>query len=672
MSFCQWRLATGRASALRTVGMLQMRKCRPLPSIKCMPIHISAYWQNDEDDILNKAVRLSRATLDIPIQTNDLIQSIDSYRPKNTKPVLNNQKYDKLTNDLDMSFTVPQLRQYLKTHEKVVPKKHRKSQLIQHIIHDLWGFSSQEMVKQKALMRKKDAIQKHFKTNRRELFFIIGDNGDTLQTIENENNVKITVLIDSNQFIVEGLSKDVDAAQHQIRKYLDFTEILVDYPTLKPGVTPEDLIATTTPILPEISKETRTFIEFVNDKIELTALSSKDLDYAKRLLSQTFTELNITAVKSLHAADETYLRYRRAKNIDYLLFLPVHDSAAMPVTTKKHGWSRLSESRIEDNYNNTLYHHLTTTAEDSVTELEEIQQSLMPKPIPSVETNILLEARFGNLLFQNPKVGESPFLQPPINSAFSVYQLMKLMKDNAYRRFFFESHPPPFISKRYLPVLNGKTLHRRSAVLEYVNKNMLINLGTADSGNDSIDAIGTLERLQVEYVIGEDGSLSLEHVMGEYGRRVIDVIGWKRDIDLRLLAKQSVFFANDINPVPEHLIRKPLPSAVEAVLAQCRLTGYSDFYCPPSLDLGASETMNLVGVSFKNEARYLDEEKGCLISISDIDTQQSRTRHTALSATPVEMDDEISQTWSIPSNGFRLWTSFTDVLGNIGRRWHYE
>lgn len=202
-------------------------------------------------------------------QANDFIQSIEAIRPKSKKQhVLTNERYDNLVKQLDKGFTVPQLREYLQTQQHRVSKQHRKQQIIDMIIRHVWGFESREMVRQAAIKKKMDTRQRYCKTNRQELFFIIGDDGDKLRAIEEKYNVQITVLADLNQYIIEGYSQPVDAARLEIKEYL--SSIVNDHismPSLKQGVALKDVVNAIKPFLPYISKEANTFITIQDDKV---------------------------------------------------------------------------------------------------------------------------------------------------------------------------------------------------------------------------------------------------------------------------------------------------------------------------------------------------------------------------------------------------------------------
>ena len=202
-------------------------------------------------------------------QANDFIQSIEAIRPKSKKNnVLTNERYDGLVKQLNEGFTVPQLREYLKTQQHRVSKQHRKQQLMDMIIRHVWGFQSREMVRQEAIKKKMDSRQQYCKTNRQELFFIIGDDGDKLRAIEEKHNVQIVVLADLNQYMIEGYAQSVAAARIEIKEYLSsIVNDHINMPPLKEGVDIQDAFDAIKPFLPHISKEAKAFITIQDEKV---------------------------------------------------------------------------------------------------------------------------------------------------------------------------------------------------------------------------------------------------------------------------------------------------------------------------------------------------------------------------------------------------------------------
>ncbi|KAI9488687.1 hypothetical protein BDB00DRAFT_847002 [Zychaea mexicana] len=394
------------------------------------------------------------------------------------------------------------------------------------------------MIQQAELKRKRDAVAIYFKTTKPELFLFISDEGVTLRNIEQANDVHISIMVDEGQYVVEGLPQNVAKAQQEIKKNLKLIQEDVSLSSqLKQGVTFEDVVARVMPIIPNVSKQSGTYISTSNDKFTFTSLSYQSMDQAKLLMAQALSELDITKKSSLGAADYTFANVTQLHQ--QLEFVPVHDSQAMSLTSKPFGWSRVRALPDKNNphisspgqlsFYNILGNWSSNQNAASGTDIK----ALLKQHIGSEDSdsNVHLEARFGAVLYENLKSKTSPMLTAPQNTIFDAQALQKYTANTSRsRRIFFGMQPPSNITAPLLPVTSDHGIHRRSVVLEYVNRNDLVNLEMASlytppppppSSNNDANA---LHRVRVEFLVQEDGSLLLEKAEGERKRATIDLI----------------------------------------------------------------------------------------------------------------------------------------------------
>ncbi|KAI8138307.1 hypothetical protein BJV82DRAFT_631806 [Fennellomyces sp. T-0311] len=601
---------------------------------------------------------------------SDVLQSIESLRPKQTARVLKNNDYNQLCKQLDKSFTVPQLKLYLKKHNRHILPKSRKQDLLNLIVNGFWGYSSREIIQNAERERKRNAIEAHVKASKEELFFVIGEEGSTLRHVEEQYNVRITILVDQGQYIIEGLRKDVIKAREEIRRQLLLVH--ADFQVtqqLKNNISFDDVAAKMMSIIPTISKQCNTFISISKDRFTLAARSKKSIDQATLLLAQTISELDVTTKKPLSAADHTLLDVTRADG--QLEFVPLHDSQAMPLTLKSFGWSRLHPAEGEKNQK-----YLSSTESFSFYNLgpgestnlsaSGIKELIGQNLGPADDSNIHLEARFGAVLFENLKSKKSLILETPKTGLFSAQKLKDFAAGLDGRRLFFGVQPPANITAPFIPVVGDDGVHRRSVVLEYVNRNDLVSFGNPENVGQ-----GPLHRVRVEFLVQEDGSLRLEKTEGEHKRVAVDLISVAGNVDVRVLAKKYTAFSGEgMISIPNTYSHATLPASLQTLVDQCELTGYSDFYCPPSFHLGSP--MDLLEVSFRDEARYMADNS--LVTLSDIDAQYSQARQTELTVTPVD-NDELSQSlngYIQPRNGLDRWNTFAETVRHLANRWHYS
>lgn len=145
--------------------------------------------------------------------------------------------------------------------------------------------------------------------------------------------------------------------------------------------------------------------------------------------------------------------------------------------------------------------------------------------------------------------------------------------------------------------------HQRTIQLEYVNQSLL-----ADYHNENSD----LKRLLVEFLIQEDGNLSVKKVVAEKNRSVLDIVGLYGHIDVRLLAKQYLNYTED---------------HVQELVEQCKLVSYGEMSAPKQQSI-SNENLVLSDIAFINKKRYLFDDG--LISVNHIEQQEKKVKRTEM------------------------------------------
>lgn len=191
-----------------------------------------------------------------------LIQSVEKFRPR--KDVVSVSAMDKLQSQLSNAYNVSQLRSILVA-QKLSHKGLKKQQLIDKIIDKHWGVKTTEQVKEEAIKRQMDTVKETFPASRHELFFIIGDNGNTVRNIEEKNQVKVNIDVINNQYIVEGLSASVAKAKKEILSHMNILQDIVKVPDFVKEN--QDLQFEVSDALSDISKVAGTFIALENNEV---------------------------------------------------------------------------------------------------------------------------------------------------------------------------------------------------------------------------------------------------------------------------------------------------------------------------------------------------------------------------------------------------------------------
>lgn len=257
-----------------------MRTVTPLK--RCFSVSVSRHLQGYEDsDLCNKKIEDIIADFEKPlIDPNQLqnesadprtilVSSIENFRPKR-KLVLSEKQMTGLKSQINIAYTVDQLRTILRAAQAQNPslelrrlKTLKKAQLVKAITETLWGLKTEEQVKEEMKRKKLDTVKQSFPASRQELFFIIGDNGNTMRKIEQENDVKVTIDVSSNQYIVEGLAGAVAKAKQEIKSHLDIKEETMEVKCQLDQETRDEI----EDALVDVSKVAGTFITLKDDKV---------------------------------------------------------------------------------------------------------------------------------------------------------------------------------------------------------------------------------------------------------------------------------------------------------------------------------------------------------------------------------------------------------------------
>ncbi|KAI8346355.1 hypothetical protein EDC96DRAFT_521424 [Choanephora cucurbitarum] len=541
-----------------------------------------------------------------------LLESVETFRPTNQK-ILTSKKMENLRSNISNAFTVRQLRDYLEAKQVPLKKSLTKDKLLTQVINHQWGINTEEQLKKEKLARQKLLVRDTLSSSKQELFFIIGDNGNTVRSIEQKNNVDIVVDIEKNMCIIEGFPDAVKQTKKDIQSYLTIQHEYIEIP--KEISSDSQLQAQVQQALPDLSKVTGAFISMKDNKLDLASMSNKSMDHAKRLLSLFLTETNATDKKALDASDQIVVA-----NHDKLVQLPFRDLSSMSLFDKKIFWNR-----IQTNQRELSESEYQLTNGEKIGALEQIDNILL-KSFDQLD-NITMEARFGYLLFQQPDTMNQSSCSPIDRSNLSsLYNS---------RTLFHNIIPPRLLTTPFIPLTQDNGFHQRLIQLDYVDQSLLVNY-------PHIDPID-LQRLRVEFTVNNRGDMTFKRMIGEKKRSVIDILGVHGHVDIRLCAKESV------SPKPEY----------EDLANDCHLLSYNELNAP-----AAFKSLVLTDVKFINKKQYLLDN--ALISIDYVEQQDKQVRRTELKVKSVD-SATLEETRST-----HRWPSFSTSLDQLAEKWNYS
>ncbi|CAO3630952.1 unnamed protein product [Mucor hiemalis] len=526
---------------------------------------------------------------------------------------------EKLRNQLGNAYNVSQLKAILVA-QQLSHKGLKKQQLIDKVIEKHWGIKTTEQVKEEAIQRQLDTVKETFPASRHELFFIIGDNGNTVRDIEEKNQVKVNIDVINNQYIVEGLSASVVKAKKEILSHMNILQDVVKVPDFVKEN--QDLQSEVSGALADLSKVAGTFIALENNEFKLASLSLTTLENAKRLLNLMLAELNVTNRKGVN---HSVIVPESTK----FTVLPLRDSASMSLYDRKLDWSKLDNREKQDEA--TSYQELNGPKIGSLKDIKDIL--LKPFKQPNDDA-ITLEARFGNLLFQNSNRSNLT------NGSEITAQELLISHEN--RTLFHPTMPPRQLTFPFIPLTLDGGFHQRSVQLEYINKSLL-----EGADNKEID----LKKLNIEFVIDEQGGTTLKRLSGIQDQSIIDALNVYGNVDIRFLANRIVDFSDN--------------EAVKGFLIDsCKLIGYSELNAPKSYSINSDSDMILTDITFLNKKRFLVDNN--LVSVQHMEQQDSGIKRTEMMVSSVD-PNTLKYTKAV-----ERWPSLLNVLDNIARNWDYS
>ncbi|CAO3616679.1 unnamed protein product [Cunninghamella blakesleeana] len=532
---------------------------------------------------------------------------------------------------------------------------------------DYWKITTKERELTKKLIERKNAIKSQFKLKADELFFILEDNGALLKSIEKDHHIKITINVHDLQCTVEGPKKDIEKSTQIVRDAIALERQTVQ---LIDKDNQPSFIFTQIPhnTLNDLSKTTETYITVDDNKISLAAKSNATLENAKRKLSIFLQESGLTSKKPLQSANSTFI-----EETSSLSLMPLHDSVSMPSNMKSLGWSRICNNNkgcSHDAENGPLFFSLDdrTTYKDNsdLVPSSHIKKLLESNFIEEENKRISMEARFGQLLFQNHHL-QTRFINllvPDLSGNFGINELKEYFQKTKTSKQFFSGNPPHKMRSKLRPLPLNEGYHRRIIKLDYIDSSLLCQLKDVNQNisSSSSSSHSPISRLQLEYIENDDGILEFKNIIGEHKRYTVDLLQIYENIDVRLIAKQYSLFDNpSLESNSNHLDDDVLQS-MRNLTKSCQLLGHSELDCPPHWKLGDND-MTLMNVTFNNQSRY--QLKNNVVTLQYTEEQEDKSHRSEMIVTSLEDDKELK-------NEFNSWDEIWENVWNLSRDWKYR
>ena len=335
-----------------------------------------------------------------------ILDSIVLMKPLND--ILSVKRYDQISYDLIRAYTVAQLREFCIKNIVFIPngsvpfiKRSPKKILTEMILKQIWGLKISDQINESTDV----IIEKTIQLTRRELFLIVSRNGQIPRSWT-KSGARVVILGEEQKIIIRSTANTYDWILASLHKTLQTVHnSTID---LNPYQIPN---LTSTLPLRRIQLLSNTYLEPHNDnKLMASALSYKDLDHARRLITYS--------TKVRPCTSDTYIFDE--SNLTKSILSKVIDDEALDWNERSKNWYRwqkikTKESNDIDNMecrklsimtdeNDDIKESGEATTYDSVADVvvSTLLNEKIKSYIPDSSRPLTFSASFGYVLHETP------------------------------------------------------------------------------------------------------------------------------------------------------------------------------------------------------------------------------------------------------------------------------
>ncbi|KAG0315853.1 hypothetical protein BGZ99_007231 [Dissophora globulifera] len=538
------------------------------------------------------------------------------------------EEFNKLKDVVATSFNVGQLKGVLRS--QGVPANGKKSVLVNQImvLMDLEikaHKTKRPMIEDPYPSADSDVVHKAFPSNKRELFFILGSEGDSLKGLEREKNVRISINIANETYVIRGGSEAVAEAQDRIRELVAVTEDAWDIS----AYSERDVVMKDPSALEDIARRSETFVTAgEGNKLIIAGRSPRDMEEAKRLFDLRLYKAtdDSEALTFLHQEDE----------LKPLGMSPVYDSISMTLDENQKSYIRVSQTApyADQTLDNPTIHPVHTSPA-SIGTLDQLRGYLKESMDGSLGEHQTLElsANFGQVLFANKN---QRMTQLPLPGVFDTLDLEEWL-GNAELPYFYQSLPF-FKAVTNLPLISPKT---RTIEAEYLPSSRFA-LSTS-SHVEAASKASPLRPIRVTFILNNEGELCLQDGRTLNKQSLANLMMLSQPTDIQIRSELLTTMNVEAPSLKELLHQTTLPYANRL---QCpSFFSFNDALAATTtpavaqlgLGMGSSApTHTLKTVLFRTSGIF--DFHGLPLVASDIVDQHGHVRKQELKLLPVPLD----------------------------------
>ncbi|KAF9359940.1 hypothetical protein BGX26_010985 [Mortierella sp. AD094] len=552
-----------------------------------------------------------------PAKAKVTISDVLALKPANSKITVD--EFNKLKEVVASSFNVSQLKSVLRSQD--LPVSGKKSVLINQImiLMDLEVVTpkpKRPVVEDPYNAAEPILLQQIFPSNRRELFFILGSEGDSMKQLEKEKGVNISINIADETYIIRGARDSIVETQARIREMVAVTDESWDISSYDD----RDLVLRLPHVMEDIARRSDTFVSAGNgDTLNIAGRTTKNIEEAKRLF-------DLKLHKRLNGV-ESMTFFQQVDELKSVAMFPVFDSVNMSLDEHQRPYFRICQTEPyadEMPGDTTIYPVLSSPS--NIGTLEKLGKHMRGSVDGSYEPHQMLDlsARFGQILFHNKS---AKMTQLPLSNSFDTLELEEWLK-RAEDPYFFQSFPF-FKAVSKLPLVSSKT---KTIEVEYIPTSRRL---------PSLNSMGptALSPIRISLQFNHDGELYIQDGRAVNRRFLANLmmLGQPTDVQIRgelftkietqapvlneLLSQTTLPFANRLNCPSFYSFTDPLSSSTPAAA---------------KVGLGSAPTHTLKSVMFKTVGVF--DYHGLPLVASDVVDQYGHVRKQELKLLPVPLE----------------------------------
>nr|CAG8496160.1 9083_t:CDS:10 [Entrophospora candida] len=548
-------------------------------------------------------------------------QDIEQFRP-NVKE-LESKSFQILAEKLNRSFLVSHFSNYLRANQQSAGGT--KEKLIERVIEHIWQIK--KLIPDPSLcIIKEDVI-----SNPVDIYFILGQDGVTLDQLEKGTDTKINVNTNPHSYTIYGTKNNILKVKEEIKGITEYKNLTLKLPeNIKNSIKSLDEI----PYIQDICEVTQTYIE-LNKNNQLIIYGRNDIN-----ISEANRLLNIAWKKPDQSEAQVVLINPSNDKLSEHLFLPIHDDDPIPNYHRNMNWYRVDKTKIKgddefilddqdllDSKLSILYenerHEIflkeplwatlnsnNNNEESKITsfkKLGEFFRSYMKEGSTS-NSRLELYAIFGYILFhENSNHNNNNLFMPPISESFNISRFQEWVSQKNPTKIFLPSYP----HTDFLESLNKLTKNQTTVQLDYA---------PSEISNQSLSYVAT-HRLSVLFDVVDD-DLKIKDFIMSRRRLFMDTLMMDRLKDFRLVSalNNSLLGFQDVTEFSN----------------QCKLKSLQNISCPKKYFITLNrDNDNKVTIPYELERASINiidyyDYKGFILSTRKIFEKESDLARTEL------------------------------------------